>query len=114
MYKWRELVISTNKELLRLYTVISMHKDISTTNYVLMTLEYLCKCMDIEPTEGNKKYISTATNSLFKLGMIDIEQEDRIVFEDGQRKNKTYNFYRLTTYEEWKEKSKKKKRKRKH
>lgn len=114
LYKWRELVISTNKELLRLYTVISMHKDISTTNYVLMTREYLCKCMDMEPTEANQKYIGIATNSLFKLGMIDIEQEDRIEFEDGQRKNKTYNFYRLTTYEEWKEKSKKKKRKRKH
>ena len=114
LYKWRELVNFTNKEVLRLYMVISMHKDISTTNYVLMTLEYLCKCMDIEPTEGNKKYISTCVNGLFKLGLIDIEQEDRIVFEDGQRKNKTYNFYRLTTYEEWKEKSKKKKRKRKH
>lgn len=114
LYKWRELVISTNKELLRLYTVISMHKDISTTNYVLMTREYLCKCMDIEPTEANQKYIGIAINSLFKLGMIDVEQEDRIEFEDGQRKNKTYNFYRLTTKEEYEEKSKKKKRKRKH
>lgn len=114
LYKWRELVISTNKELLRLYTVISMHKAISTTNYVLMTREYLCKCMDMEPTEANQKYIGIATTSLFKLGMIDIEQEDRIEFEDGQRKNKTYNFYRLTTYEEWKEKGKKKKSKRKH
>ena len=114
LYKWRELVISTNKELLRLYTVISMHKDISTTNYVLMTREYLCKCMDIEPTEANQKYIGIAINGLFKLGLIDIEQEDRIVFEDGQRKNKTYNFYRLTTKEEYEEKGKKKKRRRKH
>lgn len=114
LYKWRELVVSTNKELLRLYMVISMHKDISTTNYVLMTREYLCKCMDIEPTEANQKYIGIAINSLFKLGMIDVEQEDRIEFEDGQRKNKTYNFYRLTTYEEYEEKGKKKKRKRKH
>ena len=112
LYKWRELVISTNKELLRLYTVISMHKDISTTNYVLMTREYLCKCMDIEPTEANQKYIGIAINSLFKLGMIDVEQEDRIEFEDGQRKNKTYNFYRLTTYEEYQAKGKKKKRRR--
>ena len=112
LYKWRELVISTNKELLRLYTVISMHKDISTTNYVLMTREYLCKCMDMEPTEANQNYIGIATNSLFKLGMIDVEQEDRIEFEDGQRKNKTYNFYRLTTYEEYQAKGKKKKRRR--
>lgn len=114
LYKWRELIISTNKELLRLYTVISMHKAISTTNYVLMTREYLCMCMDMEPSEANQNYIGIATTSLFKLGLIDIEQEDRIVFEDGQRKNKTYNFYRLTTYEEYEAKGKKKKRRRKH
>lgn len=112
LYKWKELANNTNKEMMRLFATISMHKDISTNTSVIMTREYLCKCMNIEPTLGNKNYISEATNSLFKLGLVDIETEDRIELVDGKRVSKTYNWFRLTTYDEWKEKGKKKKKKR--
>lgn len=113
LFKWKELINHTNKEILRLFAVISMNKKISENDYVLMTREYLCKCMDIEPTEGNKKYIGDACNVLFKLGHIDIETEDTVEFIDGKRVPKTYNWFRLTTHEEWECKNKKKKRKRK-
>ena len=83
-------------------------------DYVLMTREYLCKCMDIEVNEGNMNYIGSMCNVLFKLGHIDIEVEDVVEFIDGKRVPKTYNWFRLTTQKEWEEKSKKKKRKRKN
>ena len=115
LYKWKELNLCTNKEMLRLFTVISMHEKISTTNSVIMTRAYLCKCMDINPTPANQNYIGTMTNALFKLGLVDIETEDRIEYDEAreQRVSKTYNWFRLTTKEEWEEKSKKKKKKRK-
>ena len=114
LFKWKELMNHTNKEILRLFAVISMNKKISENDYVLMTREYLCKCMDIEVNEGNMNYIGSMCNVLFKLGHIDIEVEDVVEFIDGKRVPKTYNWFRLTTQKEWEEKSKKKKRKRKN
>ena len=107
----KELMNHTNKEILRLFAVISMNKKISENDYVLMTREYLCKCMDIEVNEGNMNYIGSMCNVLFKLGHIDIEVEDVVEFIDGKRVPKTYNWFRLTTQKEWEEKSKKRKRK---
>lgn len=112
LYKWRELVVSTNRNMLKLFVCISMHKDISITNEVKMTREYLCKLMNIEPTEGNKKYIGRMTKSLKKLGMIQITQDQEIVFDKEKNKKvvKTHNYYRLTTREEYENKDKIEKR----
>ena len=113
LYKLRELTKCTNKEMLRLFVCISMHKDISTENSVIMKRSYLCKCMDLEPNEANKRHISEMTTALFKLGLIDIEVEYRTEIQDGDFYGVQYNWFRLTTYDEWKEKGKRKKKRRK-
>ena len=112
IYKIKELTLCSNKEMLRLFITISMHKDISTENYVSMSRSYLCKCMDIEVTEGNLNYIGTMTTALMKLGLIDILVDDLTFYENGQYVSKPINHYRLTTYEEFQEKGRIKKKRR--
>lgn len=110
LYKVKEL-LEFKENLFRLFICISMHKDISMVNSVLMTRSYLCKCMDIEPNEANKNYIGNMVRMLFKLGLIDVEKEIRTEYINGVTKVKTYHFYRLTTHEEFKEKGRYKERK---
>lgn len=101
LYKWKELVIVTNRNMLKLFTIISI--KCNCYDYEQITLQYLCTCMGIEPTHANENYISTMVNALRKLGMIDIEQEVDVVWDEekGKKVTKTHNYYRLTTKEEY-------------
>lgn len=101
LYKWKELVKVTNRNMLKLFTVVSI--KCNCYDYEQITYEYLCKCMDIEPTEGNQKYIGTMVNALRKLGMIDIQQETDVVWDNERNRKlvKTHYYYRLTTKEEY-------------
>lgn len=100
-YLWKELVVATNRNMLKLFTIISI--KCSCYDYEQITLQYLCTCMGIEPTDGNQKYISTMVNALRKLGMIDIQQEADVIYseEAGKKLVKRHNYYRLTTKEEY-------------
>ena len=61
--------------------------------------------MNIEPTEGNQNYIGRLTNSLKKLGLIYMKTDKEVItLENGMTKCVKHNYYRLTTYEEWKNK----------
>lgn len=101
LYKWKELVKVTNRNMLKLFTVVSI--KCNCNDYEQITYEYLCKCMDIEPTDGNQKYIGTMVNALRKLGMIDIQQETDVVWDNEKNRKlvKTHYYYRLTTKEEY-------------
>lgn len=69
--------------------------------------------MDIILNISNKNHISEMTTALFKLGLIDIEVEYRTEIQDGEFYGVQYNWFRLTTYEEWKEKGKRKRKRKK-
>lgn len=101
LYKWKELVKVTNRNMLKLFAVVSI--KCNCNDYEQITLQYLCTCMGIEPTHANENYISTMVNALRKLGMIDIQQEVDIIYseEAGKKLVKTHNYYRLTTKEEY-------------
>ena len=101
LYKWKELVVVTNRNMLKLFTIISI--KCNCYEFTQITLKYLCIAMDIEPTHANENYISTMVNALRKLGMIDIEQEVDVVWDEekGKKVTKTHNYYRLTTKEEY-------------
>ena len=102
-YKWRELTESTNKNMMRLFVILS-HKC-NCVDYTMITREYFCKCLNIEPTEGNQNYIGRLTNSLKKLGLIYMKTDKEVItLENGITKCVKHNYYRLTTYEEWKNK----------
>lgn len=101
LYKWKELVVSTNRNMLKLFTIISIKCNYE--DFTQITLKYLCIAMDIEPNHANENYLSIMVNSLRKLGMIDIEQEVDVVWDEEKSKKvtKTHNYYRLTTKEEY-------------
>ena len=101
LYKWKELVVVTNRNMLKLFTIISI--KCNCYEFTQITLKYLCIAMDIEPTHANENYISTMVNALRKLGMIDIEQEVDVVWDEekGKKVTKTHNYYKLTTKEEY-------------
>ena len=101
LYKWKELVVSTNRNMLKLFTIISI--KCNCYEFTQITLKYLCIAMDIEPNHANENYLSIMVNSLRKLGMIDIQQEVDVVWDEekGKKVTKTHNYYRLTTKEEY-------------
>lgn len=101
LYKWKELVVSTNRNMLKLFTIISIKCNYE--DFTQITHEYLCIAMDIEPTDGNQKYIGTMVNSLRKLGMIKINQKMDVWYDEekGKKLVTKHNYYRLTTKEEY-------------
>ena len=101
LFKWKELVISTNRNMLKLFTIISI--KCNCYEFTQITHEYLCIAMDIEPTDGNQKYIGTMVNSLRKLGMIKINQKMDVWYDEekGKKLVTKHNYYRLTTKEEY-------------
>lgn len=101
LFKWKELVISTNRNMLKLFTIISI--KCNCYEFTQITHEYLCTCMGIEPTDGNQKYIGTMVNSLRKLGMIKINQKMDVWYDEekGKKLVTKHNYYRLTTKEEY-------------
>ena len=102
-YKWRELVDCLNKSTIRLFVILSI--KCNYIDYTMITREYLCKCLGIEPTINNQKYIGRAIKLLKKAGQIDVRQKrETIKLDNGNLKSVTHNYYRLTTYEEWKNK----------
>lgn len=105
--RWKKLITWTNKNMLRLYVVFEI--KCNCNNYVMLTREYLCKCMGINPTEGNKKFIGTMVQGLERLGAIIIDRKHetiKIQDENGNTKykNVTHNYYRLTTEKEFEDK----------
>lgn len=101
LFKWKELVISTNRNMLKLFTIISI--KCNCYEFTQITHEYLCIAMGIEPTDGNQKYIGTMVNSLRKLGMIKINQKMDVWYDEekGKKLVTKHNYYRLTTKEEY-------------
>lgn len=101
LFKWKELVVSTNRNMLKLFTIISI--KCNCYEFTQITHEYLCIAMDIEPTDGNQKYIGTMVNSLRKLGMIKINQKMDVWYDEekGKKLVTKHNYYRLTTKEEY-------------
>ena len=108
----RELLVSANKNILKLFVILTYMCD--TESYTKIDRKFLARQLGI--SDGSTKMldmISTMTNSLRKLGFIDIIQEIKTEYDDETKKikTKTINAYRLKTLDEYKEANKIKKTK---
>ena len=108
----RELLVSANKNILKLFVILTYLCD--TESYTKIDRKFLARQLGI--SDGSTKMldmISTMTNSLRKLGFIDIIQEIKTEYDDETKKikTKTINAYRLKTLDEYKEANKIKKTK---
>lgn len=103
----RELIVATNKSMLKLFVLLTYMCD--TESYTKIDRKFLARQLGL--TDNSHKIldgISTMTNSLRKLGFIDIRQEIKTEYDEETKKikTKTINAYRLTTLDEYKEANK--------
>lgn len=108
----RELLVSANKNILKLFVILTYMCD--TESYTKIDRKFLARQLGISDTSTKMlDMISTMTNSLRKLGFIDIIQEIKTEYDDETKKikTKTINAYRLKTLDEYKEANKIKKTK---
>ena len=108
----RELLVSANKNILKLFVILTYMCD--TESYTKIDRKFLARQLGISDSSTKMlDMISTMTNSLRKLGFIDIIQEIKTEYNDETKKikTKTINAYRLKTLDEYKEANKIKKTK---
>lgn len=108
----RELLVSANKNILKLFVILTYMCD--TESYTKIDRKFLARQLGISDSSTKMlDMISTMTNSLRKLGFIDIIQEIKTEYDDETKKikTKTINAYRLKTLDEYKEANKIKKTK---
>ena len=107
----KDLIICTNDNMLKLYCIFKYTIEANKNEWTRIDRMYLCRHMGLEENRGNCNTISIAISGLMRLGYIKVEQEDiKEINEEGNVISKTVNYYKLTTFEEWKELIKIKKR----
>ena len=98
--KVRELVVSTNSNMLKLYAIMCY-----TTNeneYKPITRKWLAEKMGLSTkSDNNLKSIGIMLTSLCNLGFLECLEETKV--SDNGNTFKTVHSYRLTTLEEYKE-----------
>ena len=105
----RELIVSTNKNMLKLFVILTYMCD--TENYKKLDRKFLARQLGLsDNSDKTLKGIGTMTDSLMKLGFIDIQEEVKTEYdkETNKMKVKTINAYRICTLEEYKARGKKK------
>ena len=105
----RELIVSTNKNMLKLFVILTYMCD--TENYKKLDRKFLARQLGLsDNSDKTLKGIGTMTDSLMKLGFIDIQEEVKTEYdkEANKMKVKTINAYRICTLEEYKARGKKK------
>lgn len=105
----RELLISTNKNMLKLFAFLKVMctdkqgkiKDSFTT----IDRKFLCEHIGLSSkSDTNVKKVGTMLVSLAKLGFIEIKKTGRNeIDEKGRKVYKTINSYRIRSFEEYKE-----------
>lgn len=105
----RELIVSTNKNMLKLFVILTYMCD--TENYKKLDRKFLARQLGLsDNSDKTLKGIGTMTDSLMKLGFIDIQEDVKTEYdkETNKMKVKTINAYRICTLEEYKARGKKK------
>ena len=98
----RELIISTNNKVLKLFVILSYMCDFES--YTTIDRKYFARQLGLsDKSDKTLKEIGIMLNSLRKLGFIDIKQEIRTDYDkEAQREvGKKVNSYRLTTLDEY-------------
>ncbi|MBQ8999803.1 MAG: hypothetical protein IJ086_14100 [Clostridium sp.] len=97
----RELIVSTNKNMLKLFAFLKVMCN--ENDFTTIDRRFLCEHIGLSAdSRNNMLAISTMTNSLAKLGFIEILQTTKIESDDkGKQTVKTINSYRVRTYEEY-------------
>lgn len=97
--KVRELVISTNSNMMKLYAIMCYATN--ETEYKPITRRWLAEKMGLSTaSDNNLKGIGTMLTSLCNLGFLERLEETQIS-KDGNTYKTVYK-YRITTYEEYK------------
>lgn len=100
----RELVVATNKNMLKLFVILTYMCD--TETYKVIDRKFLARQLGLSDISNRGlDVISTMTNSLRKLGFIDIKQEIQTDYdkENHREIGKKINSYRILTLDEYKE-----------
>ena len=92
------------------YTIEGENAKRGTDNdWVRIDRMHLSRHMGLAESRGNCDNLSVVIKALRKLGYIKVKQENIVeVDEEGNKKPKTVNYYKLTTYQEWYELTNKK------
>ena len=99
----RELVVSTNKNMLKLFVILTYMCN--TETHIPLDRKFLARQMGLsDNSHRGLDVISTMTTTLANLGFIEIKEETNpFKNEQGEVIYKTTNSYRLTTLDEYKE-----------
>ena len=99
----RELVVSTNKNMLKLFVILTYMCN--TETHIPLDRKFLARQMGLsDNSHRGLDVISTLTTTLANLGFIEIKEETNpFKNEQGEVIYKTTNSYRLTTLDEYKE-----------
>lgn len=113
--QFNELVLVCNANALKLYCIFKYTiegenaKRGTDNDWVRIDRMHLCRHMGLAESRGNCDNLSVVIKALRKLGYIKVKQENIVeVDEEGNKKPKTVNYYKLTTYQEWYELTNKK------
>lgn len=102
-YMLEELVLSTNSNVLKLYSLMCYHLSEGRKQ---MTYDYMCEEIGLS-SKTNRRIVSTMLNTLAKLGYIKIYEIDTPIrkWDAKQKKEIVLTVkgfeYELTTFEEW-------------
>lgn len=100
----RELVLSTNDNMLKLYVVLRY--KCNDKSFTTLDRKYFARKLGLsDKADKNLKKVGAMLTSLANLGFIEIKQEVRTDWDEKANREvgKKINSYRLTTLEEYKE-----------
>lgn len=100
----RELTVSTNKNMLKLFVILTYMCD--TETHTKIDRKFLARQLGLsDNSTRGLDVISTMTTTLANLGFIEIKVETKTEYDKDLQKIvvKTINSYRLTTLDEYKE-----------
>ena len=99
----RELLISTNKNMLKLFTFMKVMCD--EKSHKTMDRKFIAEHIGLSSkSDNNLKSVGTMLNSLANLGFIEIMEDTKIEMDNkGKKTVKTIHSYRICSYEEYKE-----------
>lgn len=99
----RELLIGSNKNMLRLYIFLKDYmKNSKPSEFVTIDRSFIARSIGLSGNAGRLTVISTMVNMLARLGYIEIKKvNESYVDKDGNKAYRTINSYRIRTLEEW-------------
>lgn len=99
----RELLIGSNKNMLRLYIFLKDYlKNAKQGEFTTIDRSFIARSIGLSGNAGRLTVISTMVNMLARLGYIEIKKvNESYVDKDGNKAYRTINSYRIRTLEEW-------------